>query len=111
MRMAADAALQNGDVVEAQKLKALGIRNSIEAEIGAAAAAAAAAATAASASAAAAAGITKQCDALAAESRKQKVREVKQQIVEEEEEVPIDCATAACSAIKLLTYDARRRSG
>ena len=77
---AADAALQNGDVVEAQKLKALGIRNSIEAEIGAVAAAPASAAAAA-----AAAGITKQCDALAAESRKQKVREVKQQIVEEEE--------------------------
>ena len=110
MRMAgdnaADAALQNGDVVEAQKLKALGIRNSIEAEIGAVAAAPASAAAAA-----AAAGITNQCDALAAESRKQKVREVTQQIVEEEEEVPIDCATAACSAIKLLTYDARRRSG
>ncbi len=32
---------QNGDVVEAQKLKALGIRNRIEAEIGDAAAAAA----------------------------------------------------------------------
>jgi hypothetical protein len=38
---AADAAL---DVVEAQKLKALGIRNSIEAEIGAVAAAPASAA-------------------------------------------------------------------
>ena len=32
---AVEHALQNGDVVEAQKLKALGIRNRIEAEVGA----------------------------------------------------------------------------
>jgi hypothetical protein len=36
---AVEHALQNGDVVEAQKLKALGIRNRIEAEVGAAASA------------------------------------------------------------------------
>ena len=57
-------------MVESQKLKALGIRNRIVGEIGAARAACAAAAP----------------DAAGAESRKQKVSEVKQQIVEEEEE-------------------------
>ncbi len=69
--------------MEAQKLKALGIRNRIEAEIGDAAAAAAAAAAVLPVVP------VDDCVCGRAESRKQKVSEAKQQIAEEEEEVPL----------------------
>jgi hypothetical protein len=64
--------------VEAQKLKALGIRNRIEAEIGAPPPPPLPRAPA-----------TRCTHVAPAESRKQKVSEVKQQIAEEEEEVQL----------------------